>query len=187
MTSHLIQRSQDGDRQAFAALFHQYKNLVYKTAYLMLDSPQEAEDALQEVFVQVYRSIHRYDPSKGAFTTWLHRVTMNHCLNCRQRGRLRRWFGGQTTATTATAPSPEEQLANEAVRQSLQHLNDKHRTIIVLRYYHELSYLDIAQILDIPLGTMKSRLNQALQTLRKHLESDFPDHAAHAATQELSL
>jgi len=84
----LIQRSQSGDEQAFAALFHQYKNLVYKTAYLILGDAHEAEDVLQEVFIKVYRSLHTFQPKKGAFTTWLYRITINHCLNRRRKRHL---------------------------------------------------------------------------------------------------
>lgn len=85
MILQLIRRSRAGDEQAFAAVFEQYKNLVYKTAYLMLDDAAEAEDALQEVFLRVHRELAGFDPNKGAFTTWLHRVTINYCLNHRRK------------------------------------------------------------------------------------------------------
>ena len=65
----LVQRSQSGDQEAFAALFEQYKNLVYRTAYLTLNDSAAAEDALQEVFIRVYHSLSNFDPAKGAFTT----------------------------------------------------------------------------------------------------------------------
>ena len=81
----IILRAKSGDREAFAILFEQYKNLVYKTAYLMLGETTEAEDALQEVFVQVYRSLSGFDHQKAAFTTWLYRVTVNYCLNRRRK------------------------------------------------------------------------------------------------------
>ncbi len=83
----IILRAQSGDREAFALLFEQYKNLVYKTAYLMLGESTEAEDALQEIFVQVYKSLSGFDPGRAAFTTWLYRVTFNHCLNQRRKKR----------------------------------------------------------------------------------------------------
>ena len=83
----IILRAQSGDREAFAILFEQYKNLVYKTAYLMLGELTEAEDALQEIFVQVYRSLLDSTHPKAAFTTWLHRVTFNYCLNHRRKKR----------------------------------------------------------------------------------------------------
>lgn len=181
----LIRRSQSGDQKAFAALFHQYKNLVYKTAYLMLDSTQEAEDALQEVFVQVHRNIKRYDATKGSFTTWLHKVTVNHCLNRRRKQRVWQWLGVESTITMST-PSPEERLADESVRQALRQLSDKLRSIVVLRYYHDLSYLEIAEILNIPMGTVKSRLNQALHDLRQRLKADFTDYKSLSTAQEVS-
>ncbi len=79
-----IKRCQAGKPDAFAALFEAYKNLVYRTAYLLLDNHHEAEDFLQDVFIAVYRSIGSYDAQKGAFSTWLHRITVNRCLNQRR-------------------------------------------------------------------------------------------------------
>jgi len=168
----LIRRSQAGDEEAFGTLFHQYKNLVYRTAYLMLGDAGEAEDVLQEVFYQVHRSLSSFDPTKGAFTTWLHRITVNQCLNRRRRLRLPvlslerlpclPWAGH--------VPSPEDRLAaEEIIGQELRHLSDKLRAPVVLRYYRELSYDEIAQILDIPVGTVKSRLDAALKILRRRL------------------
>ncbi|MBN1537520.1 MAG: sigma-70 family RNA polymerase sigma factor [Anaerolineales bacterium] len=76
---------------SFAGLFERYKNLVYKTATLMLDDPAEAEDALQEVFVLVYKSLSAYHPERGAFSTWLYRITINQCL-MRKRKRRCLWI-----------------------------------------------------------------------------------------------
>jgi RNA polymerase sigma factor (sigma-70 family) len=73
------------DEAVFAALFEQYKNLVYKTAFLLLEDTAEADEALQEVFVAVYHSYASYDPQKGAFSTWLHRNTVNYCLGRRRK------------------------------------------------------------------------------------------------------
>ncbi len=187
MDPNVIRRSQAGDVNAFAALFHQYKNMVYKTAYLMLDSSQEAEDALQEIFVQVHRNLSTYQSGKGAFTTWLHRITVNHCLNRRRRLRWTRFWGDVNLLNlTGTTPSPEEQLGNEVVRQGLSQLSDKLRSIIVLRYYHDLTYADIAHILNIPIGTVKSRLNQAIARLRITLAPDFAESSFSAPTEVTS-
>jgi len=167
----LIRRCQTGDEEAFAALFHQYKNLVYKTAYLMLDSADEAEDVLQEVFLQVHRSLSTFEPSKGAFTTWLHRVTVNHCLS-RQRKRypLLLGLGGKAPRDSERTASSQARLEDEeTVRQALDQLSDKLRTVLILRYYSGLSYAEMAQVLSIPIGTVKSRLDLALSTLRKEL------------------
>lgn len=167
----LIHHCQIGDEQAFAALFHQYKNLVYKTAYLMLDSSDEAEDVLQEVFLQVHRSLPTFDPSKGAFTTWLYRVTVNYCLSRRRKRRLL-MVSLEKIPPLAPAehPSFQDRLEDEeAIRQALSRLSEKLRTVVILRYYLELSYAEIAQVLNIPVGTVRSRLDLALKTLRQEL------------------
>lgn len=165
----LVHRATVGDQEAFADLFEQYKNLVYKTAYLLLDSHDEAEDALQEIFVRVHRSLSRFDPRKGAFSTWLYRITFNYCLNERRKRR------------TLSAPLdqvhpalmgefPGEHLAEkQALEQAIQALSDRQKTVVILRYYGGFSYAEISEILDIPLGTVKSRLDLALKTLRKGL------------------
>lgn len=169
----LIRRSLVNDEDAFAELFHQYKNLVYKTAFLMLDDSGEAEDALQEVFLQVHKSLASFRPEKGAFTTWLHQVTVNHCLNRRRKRRFL-WLPLEQIAQhflPQVNPSFENYGEDDdCVRQGLRRLSDKLRAVVVLRYYWELSYAEIAQVLALPLGTVKSRLDLALKTLRKDLE-----------------
>ena len=172
----LIERSKGGDENAFAELYHQYKNLVYKTAFLMLDDPAEAEDALQEVFLKVHRSLVSYRPDKGAFTTWLHRITVNHCLN---RKRRRRWhllsWAQVPPHQVPTHPSPEKrQSEQDAVARAIRQLSDKLRAVVVLRYYADMSYAEISQTLGLPLGTVKSRLNAAVRTLRVEMQSAVP-------------
>lgn len=168
----LIHRCQAGDEEAFAALFHQYKNLVYKAAYLILGSTDEVEDVLQEVFLQVHKSLSTFQPSKGAFTTWLHRITVNYCLNRRRKRHLSILPLDEISPTSLTdhSPSPEGRLGEEtAVQQALSRLSEKLRTVVILRYYWDLTYAEIAQILNIQVGTVKSRLYLALKTLRKNL------------------
>jgi RNA polymerase sigma-70 factor (ECF subfamily) len=169
----LISRCRAGDDGAFAALYDRHKNLVYRTAILMLDDPQDAEDVLQEVFIRVYRSLASYDPSKGAFTTWLHRVTVNTCLNRRrhrQRGPRLLSMGQVEPGRLAQEPPSVERVAEDrAMQRALRGLSDKLRATVVLRYGWDLSYAEIAQVLDLPIGTVKSRLHQALTTLRAEL------------------
>ena len=170
----LIHRCQAGDEEAFAALFHHHKNLVYKTAYLILDSADEAEDVLQEVFLQVHKSLYTFQPSKGAFTTWLHRITVNHCLNRRRKQHPSILPLDEATPTSLTdhLPSSESRLGEkQVVQQALSRLSGKLRTAVILRYYWDLTYAEIAQILRIPVGTVKSRLYLGLKTLRKKLET----------------
>ena len=164
----LIKHAQAGDREAFAALFEQYKNLVYRNAYLILGDAHEAEDALQEVFLLVHRSLASFDARKGAFTTWLHRITLNFCLNHR---RKRFHSSLEHVSPTPATHFPGARLAEEdALWQAARSLTDKQQAVVILRYYWDLPYAEIASILDVPLGTVKSRLDLALKTLRKILE-----------------
>lgn len=172
----LIRRIQAGDERAFATLFHDYKNLVYKAAYLILDNRQEAEDALQEVFLKVHKKIASYDPARGSFTVWLYRVTVNHCLNRQRRHRRRPptlpFDEAALNALSDGNPSPESLAgAHDEMRQALAVLSDRLRATVILRYYAGLTYAEIAEVMNLPLGTVKSRLNQALKTLRRELES----------------
>jgi len=177
----LIRRCRAGNEQAWAELFHRYKNLVYKTAYLMLGDADEAEDVLQEVFVQVYKSLGAYDPEKGAVTTWLYRITINCSLNWR-----RGWCPlVPLDRVRDSVPSPEGRMEEKAVWQAVDKLSGKLRAVVVLRYYWELPYAEIAHILDIPLGTVKSRLNLALRTLRKELEEEEASAGTRLSQQEV--
>jgi RNA polymerase sigma-70 factor (ECF subfamily) len=166
----IILLAQSGDREAFAILFEQYKNLVYKTAFLMLGEPTEAEDALQEIFLQVYKSLSGFDPGKAAFTTWLYRVTFNYCLNHRRKKRPFT-LPLEDISPALKSEFPGTQLAEaEIVEQAIEKLTDKQRAVVILRYFWDLPYAEIAQILDVPLGTVKSRIDLALKTLRKGIE-----------------
>lgn len=167
--THLIERTLAGDQKAFEQLFEGHKNLVYKAAYLILDDASEAEDALQETFLKAYRSLGTYDPSKGAFTTWLYRITVNHCLS--QRSRLTRFLRSGEHADEGESTSLENELAErQALQGALARLSPKLSAVIVLRFFIDLSYAEIAQVLAVPLGTVKSRLNLALKRVRKELK-----------------
>lgn len=170
----LIQRIQAGDQEAFAILFDQYKHLVYRTAVLLLGDCQDADEALQEIFLKVYRSLDSYQPEKGAFTTWLYRITTNHCLNQRRKPRLEKvpldmaeWDDHQGEFSHS-----EHLDEDQALQMAINHLSDKLRALIVLRFYGGLSYVEIAESLDVPIGTVKSRLALAIKNLRRDLETD---------------
>lgn len=171
----LISRALAGDNGAFEALFEQYRNLVYKTAILMLNDPQDAEDVLQEVFVRVYRSLDTYDPARGAFTTWLHRLTTNACLNWhrRRKSRPRLVAMSQVDPSRLSQPPSDVRTAESIdVRAALRGLNDRLRVTVVLRYGWDMTYAEIAQVLDLPIGTVKSRLHRAMNLLAVELGSE---------------
>jgi RNA polymerase sigma-70 factor (ECF subfamily) len=176
MMPDLIEKWQHGDVNAFETLYRQYEKLVFKTAYLITGSKVEAEDALQEVFVSVWKSRHTFDPSKGKLITWRHRITVNQCSKKKP---------GKTPAAVSLEEKgidlpemkqqsqPEDILVNkleyDRLLRAMDKLDTKHRSVLVLRYFNDLSYQEIAEALEIPLGTVKSRLNQSLRYLKEQM------------------
>ena len=165
-----IAKCNDGDMEACAALYEQYKLLVFHTALLIVGDREDAEDILQDVFMAVFRSLSTYDPAKGAFSTWIHQITVNRCLNYKRGENAFRWLGVRLGLMGNPVRSPYLIAENrDWMRQALYRLNKPLRAVLVLRYYHNLSYQEIAQILRISLGTVKSRLYQAHKCLEKML------------------
>lgn len=162
----------------FEAIYHRYKNMVFRLAYLTLGDAQEAEDAMQEVFIKVYRSWGSFDPEKGHLNSWLHRITINQCISRRRRKSLpsfslERLQKEGLDLPDTTPQHPEDLLIKQEeskrIQKAMSLLDMKHRAIIALRYFDNLSYNEIAQTLEIPLGTVKSRINTAIKALRREL------------------
>ncbi len=161
---------------AFEVMYHQYEKLVYRTAYLITGSKEAAEDALQEVFVSVWKSRHTYDPSKGKLTTWLHRITVNQCSRVKARkapAAVSLEEKGVDLPDMKHPSQPEEisitRMEYDRLLRAMGALDTKHRSVLVLRYFNDLSYQEIAEALEIPLGTVKSRLNQSLKYLKEQM------------------
>jgi len=164
----------------FEAVFRQYKDVVYKTAYLILGDAHRAEDVLQEVFIKVHKSLDTFDSRKGAFSTWIHRITVNQCITeYRNRHSLFLSVSLESLKEEGLDPAgtdsrhPEElalkREEGQRIQRAMKTLDRKHRAVVTLRYFDELSYEEIAQVLSIPLGTVKSRLNTAIRALRQEL------------------
>ncbi len=159
---------QTGDAAAFEALFRQYERLVFKNAYLITGTREEAEDVLQEVFVSVWRSRRTFNPNKGKLTTWLHRITVNKCMERRRKKNLATVSleGVDLPETKSTDDVLISRQKYERLIEAMNSLDTRHRVVLILRYFNDLSYQEIAETVGIPLGTVKSRINQALKLLR---------------------
>lgn len=166
------------DTEKFEAIFHCYKKMVYKLAYLTLGNAQEAEDVMQEVFVKVYRSHDSFHPEKGNFNSWLRRITINESISRQRRKSLPSLSLENLEEEGADLPGTTHELPEElaikqeetrSIRKAMSSLDKKHRAILVLRYFDNLSYNEISQVLEIPLGTVKSRINTAIKALRKEM------------------
>ena len=170
----LVQRWRSGDSDAFEALFRQYEKLVFRTAYLITGDAENAKDVMQEVFVAVWKWRHTYDPIRGQFTTWLHRITVNKCSKKQVKHQLT-FLSLEEAEEKGFQPESRSELPEElmiskeeydGLMRALSALDNAHRSVVVLRYFNELSCEEVAQVVDIPLGTVKSRLHYALKSLR---------------------
>ena len=177
MDEELVRLAAGGDEDAFAALVRRYEDKVYGLALRVLDSPEDAADAAQEAFLSAWRGLPAFRGEAG-FSTWLYRLTMNAAVdslrrNRRQRGQLSLDDGERAPDLADGGPGPQERAEHaelrEAVAAGLTQLSDDHRQVLVLREVRGLRYEEIAQVLALDLGTVKSRIARARTALRKIL------------------
>lgn len=177
-----MEKLQASDISAFETIFQDYRRMVFKTAYLMTGRKEEAEDILQEVFVSVWRSRDTFNPKKGKLTTWIYRITVNQCLSRRRKKKLAP-LSLEDKSIDLPDMKPEEQpekvlvirLEYERLMKAMNALDSKHRSVLILRYFNDLSYDEIAQVIGVPLGTVKSRISQALRSLRAQMSIQQPE------------
>lgn len=178
-----VRRAQAGDTDAFADLVHAHQTFVYNLALRVLGHPQEAEDLAQEAFVRAWLALPRFR-AEARFSTWLYRIVVNLCYN--RLPRLRRELNAlgeeQIEAWPDETPAAEAHLEDEALRRRLQceieRLPESYWLLITLRFQQELSYEAIAQVMALPLGTVKIGLFRARARLRqalRALEEGDPD------------
>jgi RNA polymerase sigma-70 factor, ECF subfamily len=159
-----------GDPQAFAALVQQYEKPVYNVALRMLRNPEDARDIAQSVFLKAWQNLSSYDP-KYKFYSWIYRMAINESLNIlRSHGRDAEPVDERLPAEDA---GPLDVLAagqgREAVLAAVRRLKPEHRSVIVLHYFVDLPYEDIADVLEVDAKTVKSRLYSARQVLKDQL------------------
>ena len=171
----LASACQQGDKAAFQKLVKQYQEKVRGLVYSILNDPELIDDLTQEIFIKVYTSISRFE-HRSSLSTWIYRIAVNHCRDEIRRKRIRRWFSLEKMELDPIAVGERtdgKMLQNEKidmVRWGLSQISEKHRSIIVLKDFENLSYEEIARILDLELGTVKSRLNRARTALKEVLD-----------------
>jgi RNA polymerase sigma-70 factor (ECF subfamily) len=170
----LIRRARAGDDAAYERLVRQYQEAVFRLAYLLLGSADDAEDTAQEVFIRAHRALNSFDESRP-LRPWLLAITANTARN------RRRAFGRYVAALRRLivpeySPSAEAESALEAqaLWQAVKCLSEIDQEVIYLRYFLELSVNEAAEAMNVEPGTVKSRLSRALGRLRDVIERDFP-------------
>jgi RNA polymerase sigma-70 factor (ECF subfamily) len=174
----LVAQVRNGDHPALASLYDRHGGTVYSIALSILRDPARAEDVTQDVFITLWTQPHRYDPAVGRFAPWFYRVARNRSIDIiRQRRRevlpdepavfdLMLGASDDSPADTVVARSQADR-----VRAALRDLPDDQRTLIELAYFGGLTQSQMARQLDIPLGTIKTRVRNGLRNLREILDA----------------
>ena len=182
----LVQNVRAGDKQAFGTLVQQYQDRLYNTLVRVLGSREDASDVLQDAFVQAYVKLDSFR-GKSRFYTWLYRIALNLALSHRRRRKPMTSVEeakekvGEQPMDQQQAPDSQmiasEQIA--AVQAALLKLGEQHRQILVLREMEDCSYETIGEILDLPVGTVRSRLFRARVQLKNELHALLPNEVDH--------
>ena len=178
----LIERTLAGETEAFGVLVRRWENPIYGLSFRMLGRDEDARDVCQETFISAYRNLKKFR-GDSKFSSWLYRIALNAC-----HSRLRRSENGLTQSLENSTPDgvtveysdpavedvsekvQRDQRAN-LVRRALQALPAEMRQVILMKEYEDLTFNEIAEILEIPLSTVKSRLYTGLQQMRARLEN----------------
>lgn len=169
----LLSRYLDGDQAAFGAIVDRYERRVYAVAFRMCGDPEDARDVCQDVFINAMRALRSFR-GEAQLGTWFHRVTINASYDhARRRKRRTTQPLDDVGERAAEGPGPEERAVDAvraaAVQRALGLISDDHRAVLVLHALQGLDYPEIAATLDIPVGTVKSRIHRARLELAKHL------------------
>jgi RNA polymerase sigma-70 factor, ECF subfamily len=179
----LVRRAQGGDAEAFAGLVSQHQQFVYNLTLRALGDPHEAEDAAQDAFVRAWMALPNFR-GQSQFRTWLYRIATNVCYN--RMPRLRREMAaiGDDKAEEIpdeAAPIPgtevEAHQRQSYLHQQIDTLPESYKILVTLRYQKEMSYDEIANVLSLPLGTVKTGLFRAKALLREALRQYEDSHA----------
>lgn len=169
-----LDQARDGNKEAFSRLVEAYQTPVYNLAYRMLGNRGEAEEAAQEAFLRAYSRLHRYDPAYK-FSTWMLSIASNYCIDILRKRRIT-WLSLDeplpaefAPQLSSSRPDPERALEHaeieDQVRALLDELQPDYRAAVILRYWYELSYEEIAETMDTTVSAIKSRLFRARKML----------------------
>jgi RNA polymerase sigma-70 factor (ECF subfamily) len=169
-----LEQARRGDQAAFARLVGAYQGPVYNLCYRMLSNAPEAEDAAQETFMRMYTKLHTYQPERK-LSSWVLSIASHYCID-RLRRRRGQWISLDEEPVAATLPSqnrgPEDLALRAESRDEVQRLVDMlpaaYRVPLILRYWYDLSYAEIAEVMGLTVQAVKSRLHRArLQVIEK--------------------
>jgi RNA polymerase sigma factor (sigma-70 family) len=168
----LVEQAKEGSEKAFASLMNRYRDSIYFMLLKMANNASDAEDLTIEAFGKAFRSLDTYTP-KFAFSTWLFKIATNNCVDFIRKKKLapvpydhlQEDLDSATVNIQSDLPDPEESLINHqkiaALKDIINQLKPRYKTLIELRYYKEYSYEEISSELNLPIGTVKAQLFRA--------------------------
>ena len=166
-----VRGAQAGSVSDLEALFRSHWQRAYRAAYLVVHDAGAAEDIAQEAFLSAVRALDRFD-RRRPFGPWLHRIVVNRAIDWTRARALRHEVGDEALATAAAEPEQPSQSLSSVVTAALGALSPEHRAVIVLRYLLEYTPGEIAAILDLPRGTVNSRLRRGLDALQEDVKEE---------------
>lgn len=173
----LIKNFVDGDESAFRILVNRHKDKVRNLIYLQLGNTDYVDDISQEVFISVYKKLHHFR-FESQFTTWLYRITVNKCYDHIRKTKVKNFFhtiSEDEEDKISFNEDPDNFDLKELIQAAISKLPEKLKTPLILRDYDGLSYQEISDILDAEIGTVKSRIFRARESLKKILEPYLKD------------
>jgi RNA polymerase sigma-70 factor (ECF subfamily) len=169
-----VRGAQSGSVPDLEALFREHWPRAHRAAYLVVQDAAAAEDIAQEAFLAAIRALDRFD-RRRPFGPWLHRIVVNRAIDWARARALRAEVGGDALAEHSAPPALPADPLSEPMAQALAGLPPEHRAVIVLRHLLEYTPGEIAQLLELPRGTVNSRLRRGLDRLRDELPEDSDD------------
>lgn len=166
----LLKRAQNGEELAVERLIELYQDTIYSMAVSFTRNPHQAEDLAQEAWIKILRGLPKFRHD-SKFSTWLYRVTMNTFLNANRAAKREQEVVGSLKSTENSTGDEGSRVETALdVQEALRSLPAEFRSVVLLRYVADLSYKEVAIVLELPLGTVQSRLRRALDKLGVQLE-----------------
>ncbi|MBI2780593.1 MAG: RNA polymerase sigma factor [Chloroflexi bacterium] len=175
MSAEDVRRAMRGDHDAFAALIGAASTRLYSLACLILRDPDRAQDATQEAFIRAWREVSRLRDA-DRFDAWLRRLVVNSCYDAARRTKRRAEVTLFSVRDRSVIDTSMAMAESDRIEQAFRRLPLDQRSVLVLQHYFQLSHVEIAETLAVPLGTVKSRVRYGIAAMRAALEAD--DRAA---------
>ncbi|MGG1657820.1 RNA polymerase sigma factor [Brevibacillus sp. NRS-1366] len=170
----IVRSVQAGDYDGYEQLIDHFQNPIYRYCYHLLGHHQEAEDAVQDIFIKTYQNIAKYQQN-GTFSAWLYKIAYYHCLNLIKRRKLVQWLPFLFNEEQYTSISPhvplEEGEFNDAILCALSKLSIEERNVLILRIVEEKSYEQISMILPYKEASLRKKYERAVQKFKKYYSS----------------